>query len=158
VLPVTLPADGKIASRVHRHVRTLLSCGGVAVDLELAPLGDAGRIVSLRVDTIRAAVLIQTGPDDDEVAGGIERNRSPMLPAGGERVDAELAPLSRSGQVIALRVDAIAGAVLGIALPDDDEVALSIHRNRGHPLIAGGVGVDPELAILRDACSTVDLG
>ena len=42
--------------------------------------------------------------------------------------------------------DAVSRAVLTVALPDDDEVAVGIRRHRGDVLVARGVGVDLELA------------
>src|SRR5207247_1722096 len=74
-------------------------------------------------------------------------------------VDEDLCHLRRGrwhGSV-ALRVDAIAGAVLVVARPGDDEVALGVGRDRGLTA-ADGQGVDAELAALRHAGGVVAMG
>src|SRR5207248_492627 len=49
-------------------------------------------------------------------------------------------------------------AVLAEALPGDDEVAGRAQGHRRHGLVAGGKGVDPELAAHRRAGGVVALG
>ena len=118
---------------------------GVGVDLELGSLGHAGGVITLGIDAVAAAVLAVALPGDDEVAGGIHGHLGKSLIAGGVGVDLEFAALGHAGRVVALGVDAVAAAILAIALPGDDEVAGGIHGHAGEFLIAGGVRVDLEL-------------
>ncbi|MGL4464381.1 MAG: hypothetical protein ACRC1K_19690 [Planctomycetia bacterium] len=55
-------------------------------------------------------------------------------------------------------VDAVKGAVLEVALPSDDEIAVGVHRHARFDLDVRGGGSDAELAPLRDAGGVVASG
>src|SRR5205085_6406601 len=73
-------------------------------------------------------------------------------------VDAELGPQPRPGGVVALRVDAVAAAVLEVTGPGDDERTAGVQRDRRVDLRPGRVRVDLELAALRRSGGAVPLG
>src|SRR5207247_885597 len=98
--------------------------------------------------------IVAAMPGDDEVAGRVHGHRRVALVARGGDVDWELAAERHAGGGVAAGVDAVAAAVLG-AVPNDDEVAIRVHRHRRHMLVAGGVGVDWELRALRHALGVV---
>src|SRR6185503_9241616 len=90
VLPA-LPGDDEVAVVVHRHARGALHVAGKRVDLELAALRDARRVVAPRVDAVDRSVLPAAGPGDDEVAHAVGGDGGVVLLERGKGVDAELA-------------------------------------------------------------------
>src|SRR5205807_799306 len=111
------------------------------------------------VNAPAAAVLAIARPGNQEVAGEpVDRDGGVGLVADGGEVDAELAALRPARGIVHLRLDAPAAAVLAIARPGDDEIAAEpVHRHGGGGLIAGGGGVDAELAPLGRARAAVEL-
>src|SRR5262249_24233113 len=100
---------------------------------------------------VAAAVLAVALPDDREIAGRVGGGRRAALASSGKRVDTEFAALEGARGAVALGVDAVAGAVLGGALPGDHEIAGPAHRHRGRGLRAGRERVGAELYTLGDA-------
>src|SRR5207249_3920202 len=100
-----------------------LIIGGGRVDLELTPLGDSCRVVTLPVYSPTATVLLVARPGNDEVAISVHCHVGVILVVTSAAVDAKLATLSHTACVVALRVDAIAASVLCTARPSDDKVA-----------------------------------
>src|SRR5205823_3062856 len=80
------------------------------------------------------------------------------LGAGGELVDRELGPQRGAGGAVAAGVDAVAGAVLPVALPGDHEIPAAVHRQRRLGLAERGDLVDEELAAQRGAGAAVAAG
>src|SRR5262249_27937335 len=84
-------------------------------------------------------------------AVGRQRHVGLRLVAGGEGVGLELVAQRRAGGAVLPGVHAPAGAVLAVALPDDDEVAARIHGHAGEMLVASRGRVDLELVAARRA-------
>src|SRR5262249_61592144 len=96
------------------------------------------RVVALGVNAPAAAVVVLARPGDDEVPVRVDRDRGELLVVGGGGVDAELAAERVARGVVALGVDPPGlAAILALARPSDDEVAVGVHRHRGVPLVAG---------------------
>src|SRR6266436_8431900 len=72
---VVLPGDDKSACAVHGDGGLVLVVGGGGVYEEFDANSCSGRIESLPINALAAAILIVTHPDNDEVAGGIHGNR-----------------------------------------------------------------------------------
>ena len=105
-----------------------------------------------------AAILVVALPGDDEIPVGVHRRRRVLLSVRRIRVHAELGALRDAGGVVTLGVDAVAAAILGVALPGDDEIAVGVHRRRRFKLIARRKGVDEKLGSLHDAGGVVTAG
>jgi hypothetical protein len=82
-------------------------------------------------------------PDNDKVSIGVHRNFGLLLVAGGACVDQRLSTHCGTGGIVKLEVDI---AVSPFALPDDNEVAVSVHRHRALFFVLRGRGVDQRLA------------
>src|SRR5207244_9125132 len=83
--------------------------------------------------------LVLALPDDDEVSGGIGRDRRRDLVPRRVRVHMELAPSRGARGVEPLSEDAavVQGRFLILTPPDDDEIAARVGRNRGRNLVVG---------------------
>ena len=75
----------------------------------------------------------------------------------GFRIDQELAAHRVSAGVIALGVNPVAGAVLQVRVPGNDEAAVAQPRDGRASLIVGGLGADLELTAHRAAAGVVHL-
>ena len=128
--------------------RLELGAVGGRAELDLAGGGQAGGVVLAHVDVAGGAGAADVGvvvvPADDEAAGGQAGHRRLVLAAQGGLVDQELAARLDAVAVVALAVDAGAGAVLAVGAPDDDEAAVGQRGDLGFVLRAGGRGVDQE--------------
>ncbi|CAH0356432.1 hypothetical protein AQB9606_04710 [Aquabacterium sp. CECT 9606] len=144
ILRIARPGNDEVAAVIHADLATLLDVRVGRVDLELGALGHATGVVTLGIDTIVVAILAIAGPGDDE-ARGVHRDGGIELVGRRVGVDAELAALSDTAGVVALRVDAVTRSVLRDAAPGDDKVAIGIHRDRGLILGCGRVRVNSEL-------------
>src|SRR6185295_12729554 len=101
-------------------------------------------------DAEDASVLAAAHPHDEEIPARVRGDGRVVLVAGGIGVDPELAALRDPRGVEALAEDAEAASVLSDAVPDDDEIAARV-RGHGRPVLeVRGVGVDPEVAALRN--------
>ena len=100
--------------------------------------GFAEAIVALGVDVVEVAeVLARGGPDDDEGAAIVHGDGGIELVVGGCRVDEELIAEGAAHGVVASGVDVPASVQAGVfALPDDHEVAVRVHRDRGVSLVS----------------------
>jgi hypothetical protein len=98
-------------------------------------------------------------PGDDEISVGVHRHGGVRLAEGRVGVDAELRARGRPGGGVPLGVDVrvVAGAHAR-AFPDDDEVPVGVHGDRGDVLGAGGVRVDAEFRAGGGAAERVALG
>src|SRR5262249_35779611 len=152
-----LPGDDEVPRLVQRHTRKALWVGGVGIDLELAALDRSRRIVTLPENAKAAAVLAIAVPDDDEVPRLVHCHTGSFLVAGGVGIALELAALHHSRRIVTLPKNASLAAVLGIAFPDNDEVARRVHGHAGATLDVGGVGIDLELAALGHTRRVVTL-
>src|SRR5205807_1943251 len=114
--------------------------------------------ILLSVDVPAGSVLAVGGPGDQEVAGGVHRDRGPDLVGGRGGVDLELVAPRVAGGVVAAGEDAPAAAVLAVARPGDEEAAIRIDGHGGQGLVAGGGGVDLELVAQRVAGGVVAAG
>ena len=85
-------------------------------------------------------------PHHHEVPTAPDRDGGQALETRGVGVDPELAAPRRPGRREPLAEYPVVVSVLAVLVPDDDEVAVRLHRRRGRVLAVGGVGVDPELA------------
>src|SRR5262245_3857372 len=90
---ITTPDDHDVTAAIHGHGRRSLVARSRRIDLELAPLGDACRIVLPGVDGPAATVLPITRPGDREAAVAVHAHRRIYLVVECGGVDAELAPL-----------------------------------------------------------------
>src|SRR6185369_11248381 len=102
---------------------------GVGADLELDGLRRSGRAEAAREDAVLVGILAVAVPRHHEVAVGIHGDRGETLVPLGERVDLELATDRRARGGIALQDDAGPRAVLPVAVPDHDEVAVVLARD-----------------------------
>src|SRR5262249_44261751 len=127
----------------------LLVVGGGGVDAELATQSCPRGVVALGVDAPAVAVLAVARPGDGEHAGGMHRDGRRGLVAGGGTVDEEIPAPRASGSVIALAEDTQMISVLVAARPDDDKIAVGVHRDSRVLLVAGGGAVDAKLATPR---------
>ena len=150
--PLLSQATTKSPSASGRHRRAGLVVGGVGVDLELAGQRRAPALEKRRAKTpsiepswLRLRQATTKSPSASAATDGA------ALGAGGVGVDLELAGESSAGAREAAGEDAVARAVLAVALPGDDEVAVGVHRHRRDALVVRGVGVDLELAGQRSA-------
>ena len=148
VLQVAGPGDGEAAVSGHGDLGAALVIGGGGIDEELTPLGGAGGIETLAVDTVTAAILVQALPDHHEIAGIVSRHGADPLFTGGGGVDLYLVAEGVAGCVELAGIDAIATAVLAVAGPGDNVIPRSVCRHGGLPLIAGGGLIDLEFAAL----------
>src|SRR5262245_28626538 len=126
--------------------------------MELGALGVAGRVKSLSIGAVAAAVLTVTTPEDDEVAGSTHRHAWKNLIFGGVGVDIEFGALSYAGSVKSLCVDAKGGSFLVSALPGDDKVTCVVHRDITVFMAPGGQDASPELRALGHTCGIITLG
>jgi hypothetical protein len=128
-----------------------LSEGREGIDPELGPLGHARGVDALGEDATKAAVLGDALPGHDEVAVGVHGDGGFCLTARREAVDLELGSLGHARGVEAPGEDAVTIAVLAVALPRHDEVAVGIHGHGQMLLIARGEGIDLDLGSLGHA-------
>ena len=152
-----MPGDDEAAAVERRHRGSHLIVSRIGVDLELGIHRAAGGVEPLAMDAISVAVLIVGLPGDDEAAAVERRHRGSYLIAGRESVDLELGIHRATGGVVTLAMDAVVAAILIVRLPGDDEAAAVETRHRGIHLIAGGIGIDQELASQRAAAGVVTL-
>src|SRR5205085_9284571 len=89
------------------------------------------------------------GPGDDEVARRVHRDRRVGVVGAGVLVHAELLPPRRAVGGVALRVDVEVEALLLVALPGDDGVAVGVGGDRGVALVVAGEGVGLRLGRRR---------
>jgi hypothetical protein len=148
-VPVTRPRHHEVPVSVHRHRRLKAEDRRPVVHLELAPRRGPVGVELPRTDGDRPALVIP--PGDDEIPVGVHRDGRLDLVARGGGVDAELVAHGRPVGGVALGVNAFRPRVLAAALPDDDEVAVGIDRDRRLDLVSGGIRVDAELVALRGA-------
>ncbi len=151
VLGVTLPGDDEVAVGVEGHRGKALGVRCVADDLELGGLGDAGGGEAAGEDATVRAVLGVALPRDDEVAVGVERHGESVLLVRGVARDLELGGKGRPGGGEAAGEDAKVRAVLAVALPGDDEVAIGVEGHGESVLVVRGIARDLELGSKRDA-------
>ena len=107
------------------------------------PVRRAARVELLSVDAVAAGAVAL--PGDDEVALGIHGHRGVCLTARREAVDLEFAADFRATGIVELGVDAVAAAILAVALPDDDIISRGIRGNFRILLIARGERIGLEL-------------
>ena len=106
-----------------------------------------GRIVPLGENPTRSAAGDNAFPGDNEPAVRRHGHSGIPLIIRGRRIDVEFPALLDPGSVITLAVNAV-GAVLIVAVPDDDETPVGGHARVGPLLGIRCVGVDEELASL----------
>ncbi len=157
IVVVVAPGDGEAAAGERSHVGLVLAAVDRFIDAELAAERRAVGRVALRVHPGAAAILVVGAPGHDEAAALEHRHRRFVLRAGGRGVDAELAAGGRAIGVVALRVDAVAAAVLAVVAPDHHEAAVGERGDLGLVLLARGRGVHPELGTDRAAVVGVAL-
>jgi hypothetical protein len=143
-----LPHHDEAAAIVDRHRGPILSVQGDGVDLELAADGSTVRGVALTVNAVPAGVRA-TGsealPYDHEIARRGHRHGRVLLHFRGVGVDLEFAAdeIAIGRKTPAMDVELV--RTLGSeVLPDDDEIAVAVHRHRRAGLEAREVGVDLE--------------
>src|ERR1051325_2424426 len=85
------PGDDEIAGGIHGGGGIALVLKRRRVDEELPAHGSAGGVISLPIDAPCAAVGTVAGPEDDEIACGIDGDGGVGLIVGGDGVDAEFA-------------------------------------------------------------------
>src|SRR5207237_1391785 len=124
------------------------------VDQKLVAQRRAGGVIAAGIDAGARAVLTLAVPGDDEVARRIHRRRRRELVIRGDLVDLELARQRHAGSAVAAGKDAVAAAILTLALPGDHEVARRVHRHRRIALGTGGELVDRQLVTQRLAGGT----
>jgi hypothetical protein len=151
VLALALPGNDEVAIARHGHRRAELVARGVVVDPELGRLGDAGGIEAPGEDAIAEPSWLGLYQANDEVAVARACHGRVVLVARGIDVDLELGSLGDAGPVEAPGEDAKVGAVLVLALPGNDEVAVARHGHGRVVLVARAVDVDLELVCLGDA-------
>ena len=137
-----VPGHDVVALGVDGDAVQVLAARGEGVDRELGAHAIAGGVVALRADLEPPDVAL---PAHDEPPVGSHADRGILLAAGKIRVHLELGSRARAGGVVALAEDAVAAAVLGGALPHDDEAAVRCAGDVGLLLVAGGEGVHGEL-------------
>ncbi len=153
VLMLTGPYHDEVAGRVHRDARAVLMARRVLVDLELRGERVAARVVSPGEDPRAAAVLGRlagqevggAGPDDDEVAGRIQRDGRPRLGSRRVRIDDDVSALRCPRGVEPPRAKLV-GRIVGDELgPRDDEVPGGVGADEDAILVPGRRHVDREL-------------
>src|SRR5687768_1803327 len=123
VLPIAVPHDDEVSSGVGRDGRPVLGVRRVGVDAELGAERRAVARVALAEKVARGApVTPAAGPGDDEVAGGVGGHGRRVLIARGVGVHAELRAQRDPRARKALPEDSEIRSILGLAVPDDDEV------------------------------------
>ncbi len=142
------PHAGKTAG-VGGDVVVVLGAAGGGVNLELRALGHAGRVVALTVDAVAAAVVTHILPGNDVVARGQPGDLGPVLGASGQTVDPEFGTDGFAIVGVALRIDAIPGAILARGHPGHHIAAVGELRRRRPLLIVGRVGIDLLLTVGR---------
>src|SRR4029077_18809519 len=90
VLIPAVPDHDEIARRVHADARIELCIPRRGVDLELSALTRARGVELLAEDSGAGSVLAEAGPDDDELAGGIDGHAGGDLVPGRVGVDLKL--------------------------------------------------------------------
>ena len=158
VLAVALSRRRRSRRRRPSPPRGRLVVGGDGVDAELAALRrrrrrrSAGRRRRSRSPSWPSLCQATTKSPSASIA-----TAGNALGAGGEGVDAELVALGDAGGVVALGVDAVAAAVLAVARPGDDEVAVGVHRHRRGPTWSPAVEVltrnSPPCGYARRRCT-----
>jgi hypothetical protein len=146
VLAITPPHHDEVAVGVHGHGRLLLTVRREAVDLELATCRVARGVVALGEDAVPVAVLAVALPRHDEVAVGVHGHGRDHLNACREAVDLERGSLRIARGIVALGEDAVLAAVLAVAVPRHDEVAVGVHGHGRSALLVYGEAVDLEFA------------
>ena len=142
------PCHEEAPARVHGDRHVVLSRGGVRVHEEVAGHRYSGGVEPPGEHAVRVSRRF-AAPDDDEITGGVHGDRGIALVAGRVRVHAKRTPLRHAGRVVPLREDAVAAAVLSVALPCDDEGSARVHRHGRRALAPGGVGVHAKLRARR---------
>src|SRR5262245_26539466 len=104
--------------------------------------------VELRENALVVAVLRQTLPGDHEIAVGIDSNSRARLGAKRISVDAILAAACSAGGIECLRVNAEVAAILSLAAPRDDKLAVGVHGDVCIALCRRSVGIEANLASL----------
>ena len=107
-----LPGHDVAAVRERSHGRIPLIACGRGADAGLAADGIAIRIVALGIDAVAGAVLAVRRPGHDVAAVRERGHGRRRLVAGGRGVDAGLAADGIAIRIVALGIDAPAGAVL----------------------------------------------
>jgi hypothetical protein len=139
------PGDDEVAVAILGDRRLGLGVVRVGVDLELGADRVAGRGEAPREDAVARVVLNRALPYDDETAAGVDGDRGGGLGRRGEQVDAELGAEGSAGAREASSEHAQVLAVLSVARPGHDEVAVAVGVERGLRLVVSGVAVDLEL-------------
>ena len=138
---VAVPDHEEVAVRVHRDVRARLVAGGRGVDQERRGVQRvAGVVVTARVDPGAArGVLPESLPADHQVAVVVHRDAGIRVrsPRGRDEDGAAERP---AAERVALQPDLGVRSEL-VALPDDREVAVQLHRDVGVRLVAGDADV-----------------
>src|SRR5262249_3583924 len=133
------PDDHGVALGVHGD-RGVLLVAGRRVDAELGADGRPGGVELLAEGALAAAVRVVASPGHQEVAAAVHRHAGGLHVARSARVHPDFGALRHALHVVALGVDAPAGAALPVALPDDDEVpGVAVHGDCGGHLVAGGI-------------------
>src|SRR5207244_3440933 len=144
VAAVTLPGDNEVAVGIDRDRRGPLVVVGVGVDLELVAERSAGVVEAAGEGALAAARPGLLRPRAEGVAGVVHVHAGGELLAEGRVGGADGPAEGGTGRVVALEVHAVAAAVLPVALPRHDEVAIGIGGDGGVNLIVRRVAVDLE--------------
>jgi hypothetical protein len=141
------PNDHEVARGVRGDRRRHLRVRRVAVHAEVAALRNRARELPGLDPGARGAA---PPPDEGRLPTGARRDSRLELRARRVGVDLELRSRRAAGGAERPREHAVGAAVLGVAVPDDDERAPGGRCNPGTPLDAGGVGVDLEGPPIRN--------
>jgi hypothetical protein len=139
---VRIPGDDEAATGHAGDGRLVLVAAGAAVDEEgLAHLQAAG-VVALAEQAGAAVAAALVTPHDHEAAAVEAGHHRLGLVVGCVVVDLELVAHRDALGVVALAVDAVAPAVLGLGRPHGDVAAVAQAGHGGLALVGRGVGVD----------------
>ncbi|MNO83626.1 hypothetical protein D3C76_749440 [compost metagenome] len=140
------PAHHIAAVCQRRHTRIQLIVGRGAVDPHLVTHCVTAHIVALRVDAPAAAVLAVGHPAHHITTVAEPGDHRCLLAVDSGAVDSHLVTHRSTAGIVALRVDAIAAAILAVGHPAHHIAAICQRRHTRIYLITGRGTVDPPLA------------
>ena len=134
VLAHARPDDDVVPVGVQGHGRVDLLVERIGAGAELTAELCARGGEPLAENAPHVAVLLVAGPDDDEVADRIHGHVGVLLTTYRGRVDQEFVADRHALDVETSGEDAVQVAVLSVAGPGDDEVAVGVHGHFRHIL------------------------
>src|SRR5437763_15108254 len=102
--------------------------------MQLGADGLSTEVVALSVDPEMGRLLMIARPGDDKIARRIHGHGRIDLRIECEAVDPKFPSLRGAGRVVALSEDPAEVSILHGAVPNDHEIAVGVHRNRGSGL------------------------